>query len=79
MGIISEKARAGLLRLIRQGKFNATNMLPSEQALAEMLGISRTPLRVAIEELIAEGIIQRNGKRGCFLLGKGVKLSLIHI
>lgn len=68
-------ARKHLMDLIQQGEFSETGVLPSEQKLADMLGISRTPLRLVIDELINQDIITRNGKRGCVLRGKGMKLS----
>ncbi len=53
-----EKALIGLRTLILTGAFEANTRL-SEVALSERLGISRTPLRQAMDRLVAEGLLER--------------------
>lgn len=62
----SEKAITGLRALIMSGEFSVNARLP-EVALAERLGISRTPLRQAMERLVAEGLLERIDTGGCRL------------
>ncbi|MFV0245756.1 MAG: GntR family transcriptional regulator [Qingshengfaniella sp.] len=59
-----EKALLELRSLILSGAFEANVRLP-EVALAERLGISRTPLRQAIDRLISEGLLERIPTGGC--------------
>jgi GntR family transcriptional regulator len=48
-----------LLYEMKEGKFSASERLPRETELAEMLGISRTQLRDTLSELEREGYITR--------------------
>lgn len=59
-----EKAVLGLRSLVMSGAFEASSRLP-EVALAERLGISRTPLRQAMDSLVAEGLLERIETGGC--------------
>jgi len=59
-----EKALQGLRSLVLSGEFEANSRLP-ETALADRLGISRTPLRQAMDKLIAEGLLERLEAGGC--------------
>lgn len=60
----SEKALMGLRALVLDGVFEPNTRLP-EVALAERLGISRTPLRQAMSQLVDEGILERIETGGC--------------
>ena len=53
-----DKALMGLRTLVMTGAFEANTRLP-EVALSERLGISRTPLRQAMDRLVAEGLLER--------------------
>ncbi|PRX35204.1 GntR family transcriptional regulator, vanillate catabolism transcriptional regulator [Meinhardsimonia xiamenensis] len=53
-----ERALRELRAMILQGRFEANARL-SEPALAEELGISRTPLRQAMARLVEEGLLER--------------------
>lgn len=59
-----EKATLGLRSLVMSGEIPANTRLP-EVALAKRLGISRTPLRQAMDSLIAEGLLERIASGGC--------------
>ncbi|OSQ51955.1 GntR family transcriptional regulator [Marivita geojedonensis] len=59
-----DKALLGLRSLVMSGEFAASARLP-EVALAERLGISRTPLRQAMDRLVAEGLLERIETGGC--------------
>ena len=60
----SEKALLGLRSLVLSGDLEANARLP-ETALAERLGISRTPLRQAMDRLVGEGLLERLETGGC--------------
>lgn len=53
-----DKALLGLRTLVMTGAFG-TNTRLSEVALSQRLGISRTPLRQAMDRLVAEGLLER--------------------
>ncbi len=59
-----EKAVLGLRSLVMGGAFEANKRLP-EVALSERLGLSRTPLRQAMDRLVAEGLLERIETGGC--------------
>ncbi len=59
-----EKAMLGLRSLVLNGDFEVNQRLP-EVAVAKRLGISRTPLRQAMDRLVAEGLLERIGTGGC--------------
>jgi GntR family transcriptional regulator of vanillate catabolism len=53
----TDRAVLGIRDLVLQGEFQAGERL-SEVALAERLGISRTPIRAALQRLAEEGLIE---------------------
>lgn len=59
-----ERALQGLRSLIFSGAF-ADGQRLSEVKVAKQLGTSRTPLRQAMERLIAEGMLERVATGGC--------------
>lgn len=59
-----DKALMGLRALVLRGEYAANARLP-ETALSERLGISRTPLRQAMGQLIEEGLLERIETGGC--------------
>lgn len=60
----SARALMELRGLILQGDFAAGDRL-AETALADRLGLSRTPLRQAMERLVDEGLLERIDTGGC--------------
>ena len=54
---------ATLRKLIADGRFPAGNRI-GEEAVAQALGVSRTPVRLAFRTLEQEGLLQLAGKRG---------------
>lgn len=59
-----DKALLGLRALILEGAFAPNTRLP-EVALSERLGLSRTPLRRAMDRLVEEGLLERIETGGC--------------
>jgi GntR family transcriptional regulator of vanillate catabolism len=59
-----EKAIFGLRALIMSGVYPAGTRVP-EVAVSERLGISRTPLRAAMDRLTGEGLLERMPSGGC--------------
>lgn len=54
----------GLRALVLRGEFAANSRL-SEPVLSKRLGISRTPLRQALSQLVEEGLLERIETGGC--------------
>ncbi len=64
---ISNKAQAQIGEFIVESGLKAGDMLPTEKALEEQLGISRTSIREALRSLEAIGIIETRHGVGRFL------------
>lgn len=62
-----ERAIEGILGLAFAGLFKAGDKLPGERALCERLGVSRTALRSAIKQLVAQGILESRHGSGTYL------------
>jgi len=54
---LTERARSAILEAILEKRFD--RRLPSEESLAEMLNVSRTTIRTALQSLEQDGIITR--------------------
>ncbi len=63
---ISKQLRVQLLLEMKSGAIQAGSRIPSERELAERYKISRTSVREAITQLIAEGVLARGEGRGTF-------------
>jgi GntR family transcriptional regulator len=64
---LSLQVRDHLLDTIRRGVYPPGERLPSERVLARTLAVSRLTLRVALNELAAEGVVQASVGRGWFV------------
>ncbi len=53
----TDRAVLGIRDLVLRGEFKAGERLP-ELALAELLGVSRTPIRAALQKLAEEGLLE---------------------
>ena len=58
---------AGLREAILAGRFRGGERLPSTRELAEQLGISRTVVVIAYEQLLAEGFVSGRGGSGTYV------------
>jgi GntR family transcriptional regulator len=71
---------ANILRQeILDGKFAQGSMLPSEKQLVKMYGMSRTPVREAIEILRSEGLITVHHGKGAVVRLRPDRAMHIHI
>lgn len=62
-----EGARRGILELVLAGTFRGGERLPTE-ALAARLGMSRTPVREALRQLAADGLVEMVPRGGARLV-----------
>ncbi|WP_141735249.1 aminotransferase-like domain-containing protein [Oligoflexus tunisiensis] len=66
-GPIYRQGKTSLEKAIRQGILRAGDQLPSARTLAEQLQVNRHTVRVAYEELLAEGWIRAEERIGYFV------------
>lgn len=59
----------GLKRMIRMGKLKEGEQVPPELAICESLNVSRSTVRMAMSQLIDEGLIVRHRGKGSFIAG----------
>lgn len=65
---------AGNLREeISAGRFEPSGRLPSEAEIGTRFGVSRVTVRLALDELNREGLIERRKGKGTFLAGRQVR------
>ncbi len=63
---LEEFAYRSIIRLILDNRFRPGDFL-LETELAERLNLSRTPVRHALGQLVAEGFLDKRKKRGCYI------------
>jgi ABC-type glycerol-3-phosphate transport system substrate-binding protein len=64
---ISRQLEQSIAELIASGEFAPGQRLPTEMELCERLGVSRTPVRQALSQLVAQGLLVRKAGRGTFV------------
>ena len=62
-----KQVQQGLREKIASGAWRPDHRIPSERELAEALGISRVTVRLALNELVAEGLLQRRPGKGTYV------------
>jgi DNA-binding GntR family transcriptional regulator len=65
-----------LEQLIVTGRLAAGDRLPAETALVERLGVSRVTLRLAMDDLVARGLVTRSHGKGSFVSAAVVQHDL---
>ena len=63
---LEEFAYKRIIELILKNRFRPGELM-LETELAESLGLSRTPVRHALGQLVAEGFLDKKKKKGCFI------------
>jgi GntR family L-lactate dehydrogenase operon transcriptional regulator len=64
---ISDQVVQQLLALIQSSGLQGGQRLPAERSLAERLGVSRTSLREAIQQLVSQGVLISKAGAGTYL------------
>ncbi len=69
-----------ILARIRDGSWPASERIPSERTLADMLGVSRITVERAVDELVRDGRLERiEGRKGAFVPASDGSLASILI
>src|SRR5690606_10570725 len=68
---IPAQLREIFLEEIRQGRFEDSKKVPSERALAERYGVSRTSVRESLNSMVRDGLLVRRVGKGTFVAGYG--------
>jgi GntR family transcriptional regulator len=71
-----EQVKAYVRRYIATGNLPAGTLLPSEQELCNQLGVSRTTVIKALNDLAIEGLVERIQGKGTLVAAPQVHLSL---
>ncbi len=66
MGSLSEQAYTHIQQLILNGKLQSGSVI-TEAEIAEVLGMSRTPVGEAIRQLVSEGLVEQMPRKGAIL------------
>jgi GntR family transcriptional regulator/MocR family aminotransferase len=66
-GTLFRQVYLGLRQAVLSGAFPAGDRLPSTRELAEQLGISRTVVLLAYDQLLAEGFVEGRGGSGTYV------------
>ena len=69
-GPLWSQVKQSLLRMISDNLLGANAALPSESALCERFGVSRTVVREALNQLVYEHVIYKRQGKGAFVSGR---------
>jgi GntR family transcriptional regulator len=61
---------------IAGGRYDPSGRLPSEAEIGALFGVSRVTVRLALDELTRNGLIERRKGKGTFVAGKEVRHEL---
>lgn len=67
-----------LLKEIEKGTYPVNSMIPTENELGEIFGLSRTTVRQAILELVQEGKLYRVKSKGTFVAKPKIQQNVFH-
>ena len=65
-----------IVRAIKEGQLEAGARLPAERKLAELCGVSRTTVRLAMESLVHQGYVEKHAGSGIFVAFQPTRRSV---
>lgn len=71
-----EQIATRLLEEIEAGLYEPTGRLPSEAQIGSRFDVSRVTVRLAVDKLVAEGLVVRRQGKGSYAAGKQVRHGL---
>ncbi len=71
-----EQLRELIVNKITSGEYKPGEKLPSERALSEMYNISRLTVRLALSDLVNDGMLIKKQGKGTFVANKPIQHSL---
>jgi GntR family transcriptional regulator, transcriptional repressor for pyruvate dehydrogenase complex len=74
--LLYERIAAQVRELISGRNLGPGDRLPTERELAEMLGVSRMPIREAVRTLSAQGVVEVRRGRGMFVAARGMEATI---
>lgn len=74
--ILYSLVKQKIIQLIHDRKYKAGDQLPTESELCDMFQVSRTTIRLALQQLVLEGRIEKVQGRGTFVSKPKIKQSL---
>lgn len=72
---LSMQAKDSILDYIKTINLDETTKLPSEENLAQLLGVSRITIRSALNDLASDGVLFRRHGKGTFINKEALKLK----
>lgn len=76
---LADAVAVEIRRLISDGEWKAGEQIPNEPELARLMGISRSTLRAALDDLAAQGFIVRRQGIGTFVRQRPLIQNNLHI
>lgn len=73
---LQDQILRALLQKIHDGTYGPGDRLPTERQIAEAMGVSLAPVRVAMKQLELSGHVQRTQGRGTFVVERPVQYEL---
>lgn len=67
-----------IIELIKSGKYQANDQLPTESEFCEQYDVSRTTVRLALQQLELEGYIKRIQGKGTFVSAAKIQTPIPH-
>lgn len=71
----TEEVQDALMEMILNHRFAEDGCLPSEQAISEMFGVSRTTTRSAVGALVEKGLLERKHGKGIYVANNSVSVT----
>ena len=73
------QVRDFLIQEIAEGRLRPGDRIPTEAQLIERFGVSRTPVRQALLDLVHRGLVQRRGGKGTFVAPQRMEQELTRL